>query len=250
MAYRTPLGMSPYQIVFGKACHIPVEIKHHAYWVVKRCNLAFDQVDKERKLQLQELEELHLEAMRTPRFTRKSREKRNKATDKTFKVNEHQLKLFHEHQLNVHKTYEALCQHFYWPKLRCDVDHICKKCLVCKMAQSKALSNGLYIPLLIPTTTWIDIYIDFVLGLFRSYSGRDLILVVVDRFSKMEHFISCHKNDDVCHVANLFFGEVVRLNGLPKSIVSDKDSKFQSNFWKILWGMLGTKLLCSATCHP
>ncbi|RDY11222.1 hypothetical protein CR513_04146, partial [Mucuna pruriens] len=52
-AYRTLLGMSPYRIIFGKVCHLLVEIEHHAYWAVKRCNLAFDQV---------ELEELRLEA--------------------------------------------------------------------------------------------------------------------------------------------------------------------------------------------
>ncbi|RDX75405.1 hypothetical protein CR513_44714, partial [Mucuna pruriens] len=54
--------MSPFQIVFIKACHLPVEIEHRAYWAVKQCNLAYDQAGKQRKLQLQELEELCLEA--------------------------------------------------------------------------------------------------------------------------------------------------------------------------------------------
>ncbi|RDX71665.1 hypothetical protein CR513_48939, partial [Mucuna pruriens] len=53
--------MSPYQIAFGKACHLRVEIKHKAYWVVKQCNLTYDQAWKQRKFQLQELDELRLE---------------------------------------------------------------------------------------------------------------------------------------------------------------------------------------------
>jgi len=61
-AYRAALGMSPYGVVFGKANHLPVEIKHHAYWAVKSCNMEFNEAGMERNLQLQELEEICLEA--------------------------------------------------------------------------------------------------------------------------------------------------------------------------------------------
>ncbi|KAI3469143.1 hypothetical protein Pfo_025806 [Paulownia fortunei] len=150
----------------------------------------------------------------------------------------------------VAKTLGVLHEHFFWPHMKRDVERICAKCINCKQAKSKQQPHDLYITLPIPSAPWVDISMDFVLGLPKTERGKDSVFVVVDRFSKMAHFIACHKTDDASHVANLFFREIVRLHGMPKTIVSDRDTRFLSYFWKTLWGKLGTKLLFSTTCHP
>ena len=87
-----------------------------------------------------------------------------------------------------------------------DVNCICGRCITCRKAKSKVLPHGLYTPLPVPSELWVDISMDFVLGLPRTKRGKDSIFVVVDRFSKMTHFIPCHKTDNATNIANLFLG--------------------------------------------
>jgi transposase InsO family protein len=74
--------------------------------------------------------------------------------------------------------------------------------------------------------------------------------MVVYHFSKMTHFIPSHKSDNASHAADLFFTKIIRLHGVPNTIISDRDAKFLSHFWRTLWFKLGIKLLFSTYCHP
>ena len=75
-------------------------------------------------------------------------------------------------------------------------------------------------------------------------------MVVVDRFSKMAHFVPCHKTEDASYITKLYFKEIIRLYGVLETIVSDRDSKSLSHFWRSLWKLLGTKLLFSMAYRP
>ena len=104
-----------------------------------------------------------------------------------------------------------------------DVSRHVQRCKICHVAKSHDQNIGLYTPFPIPSSPWEDVSTDCVMGLARTQRNKDSIMVVVDRFSKMAHFVPCNKTLDASRVADLYFQEIVKLHGIPKSIVSDWD---------------------------
>ncbi|GKV33121.1 hypothetical protein SLEP1_g41662 [Rubroshorea leprosula] len=121
------------------------------------------------------------------------------------------------------KTLALVKESFYWTKLEQNAIRHIQRCKVCHQAKTINQNIGLYLPLPIPTSPWEDVSMDFVHGLPQTQQSKDSIMVVVDKFSKMVHFIACQKTNDASLIAELYFREIVRLHGVPKTITSDRD---------------------------
>lgn len=160
------------------------------------------------------------------------------------------VELHHEGHIGRDRTFKLVTDSYFWPTLRRDVERFVARCTTFQKGKGHVSNAGLYLPLLIPTQPWSDISMDFVLGLPRTQRGNDSIFVVVNRFSKMVHFILCKKTTDAVHIATLFFREIYRLHGLRTFIVSDRDSRFISHFWRSLWKLLKISLNMSFVYHP
>ena len=91
---------------------------------------------------------------------------------------------------------------------------------------------------------------DFVVGLPRTRRGHDVIWVIIDRLTKSAHFLAIRRTDPLDRLADLYCREIIRLHGVPLSIISDRDPRFTSRFWQSLQQALGTQLRFSTAFHP
>jgi len=132
-----------------------------------------------------------------------------------------------------------------------DIIKFADQYLVCQQVKIEHQKPGGQLqPLEISKWKWEHIAMDFVVGLPRTPSGKNAIWVIVDRLTKSAHFLSYRFGLSMEDMAKRYVNEIVKLHGVPVSIVSDRDPRFVSNFWKSLQGALGTKLNLSTAFHP
>ena len=145
----------------------------------------------------------------------------------------------------------AVQQKFWWPQMKNMIAEYIRSCPACQQNKGATTSPaGTLQPLEISEDRWASVSMDFIVRLPETKAGFDAIMVVVDRLTKYAFFIPTHTSATAVEAAQVFFNRVVCTKGLPRSIVSDRDSRFVSAFWKGLWAEMGTKLKMSTAYHP
>ncbi|KAL0534796.1 hypothetical protein IC582_029090 [Cucumis melo] len=149
------------------------------------------------------------------------------------------------------KMYQDLKRVYWWRNMKREVAKFVSRCLVCQQVKApRQKPAGLLQPLSIPEWKWENVSMDFITGLPRTLRGFTVIWVVVDRLTKSAHFVPGKSTYFASKWAQLYMSEIVRLHGVPVSIVSDRDARFTSKFWKGLQTAMGTRLDFSTAFHP
>ena len=149
------------------------------------------------------------------------------------------------------KTLQTVARLYWWPTMSSDVAAYCASCITCQqMKTRRGAKYGELQPLPVPDLPWQDITLDFVFGLPTTRTGNNGVLVVCDRFSKAAHFIATHQNVTAALAAKLLLDNVIKLHGVPRSIVCDRDPRFVNKLWTTLFDQLGTKIRPSTAYHP
>nr|GEW62540.1 putative reverse transcriptase domain-containing protein [Tanacetum cinerariifolium] len=149
------------------------------------------------------------------------------------------------------KMYHDLQDMYWWPGMKKDIATYVSKCLTCvKVKVEHQRPSGLLQQPEIPERKWDNITMDFVTKLSRMKSGHDTIWVIVDRLTKSAHFLAMREDYSIEKLARLYIDEIVVRHGVPVSIISYRDGRFTSRFWKTLQKSLGTRLDMSTAYHP
>lgn len=139
---------------------------------------------------------------------------------------------------------------YWWPCMGKDLHEFCKTCEACNHTKgSTQKPMGKWHPLPIPVKPWHSIGMDFI-GPFPESQGSNYLWVIICRMTSMVHLIPVHTKNTANDLTWIYCREIVWLHGLPSLIISDRDSKFMSRWWRELHRMLGTKLLMSTSFHP
>ncbi|GKC03760.1 putative reverse transcriptase domain-containing protein [Tanacetum coccineum] len=161
----------------------------------------------------------------------------------------------HKSKYSIHpgsdKMYQDLKKLYWWPNMKAEIATYVSKCLTCaKVKIEYQKPSGLLVQPEIPKWKWENITMDFVTKLPRTAAGQDTIWVIVDRLTKSAHFLPMREDDTLEKLTRQYLKEVVSKHGVPVSIISDRDGKFTSHFWKSLHKALGTRLDMSTAYHP
>jgi hypothetical protein len=149
------------------------------------------------------------------------------------------------------KTVATIKIHYFWLGMKREIAEYIARCMECqKVKDEHRHPTGLLQRLPILEWKWEVVTMDFIIGLPRRGKLHDSIMVVVDKLTKDVHFIPLKTNHKATNVVDIFMKEVARLHEIPKIIVSNRDSKFTSNFWKGLFKGFRTNLNFSTTYHP
>ena len=149
------------------------------------------------------------------------------------------------------KTIELVSRRFYWKNMHKDIKEYVSTCIKCQQNKSSNQQPlGLLSPIPTPEQRWNTVTMDLITQLPKTKSGHDAIVVFVDKFSKMVHYVPTVTTIDAPGLAELMISNVVRLHGIPINIISDRDPRFTSSFWKATWKQLGTRLKMSTAYHP
>ncbi|KAL4026010.1 hypothetical protein IC575_014417 [Cucumis melo] len=149
------------------------------------------------------------------------------------------------------KMYQDLKRVYWWRNMKRKVAKFVSKCLVCQQVKAPRQKPACLLqPLSVPEWKWENLSMDFIRGLPRTLRGFTVIWVVVDRLTKSAHFIPGKSTYTASKWAQLYMSKIMRLHGVLVSIVSDRDARFTSKFWKGLHATMDTRLDFSTTFHP